>query len=106
MESSHAIAFLAYSVLAASGLVAQGVIASPAGSLNQEGEGAAHIFGRYADGRFQFAEGDLKGTARNFTGLAYRLDYRDHSASTAMGRKWSNVTVRVGVQRANSGRGR
>ncbi|MHC4516913.1 MAG: hypothetical protein ACYS5W_24925 [Planctomycetota bacterium] len=40
-------------------LLAQSVV-SPKGFGAVEGAGFAHIFGRYAEGRFQFAEGDLR----------------------------------------------
>ena len=75
-------------------LVAQSAV-SPKGFNAIEGAGFAHIFGRYANGRFQFAEGDLRGTALSIGGVSYRLDHRSHTAETAMGRKWTTVTLQV-----------
>jgi hypothetical protein len=73
-------------------LLAQSVT-SPKGFESTEGGNFAHIFGRYADGRFQFAEGDLRGKALNITSISYRLDHRNHNTDTAMGRKWTTVIL-------------
>ncbi|MHC4078998.1 MAG: hypothetical protein ACYST0_11235, partial [Planctomycetota bacterium] len=76
-------------------LLAQSVV-SPKGFGAVEGAGFAHIFGRYAEGRFQFAEGDLRGTSRSIVSVLYRLDHRNHTTDTAMGRKWTTVTLKAG----------
>lgn len=77
------------------GLAAQQQLVSPAGAAKQEGADAAYIFGRYAEARYQFFEGDLRGSARTLLAASYRLDYRDHDARTATGRSWSQVSLRL-----------
>jgi len=74
-------------------LVAQSQMSSPAGYLTTEGNTHSNYFGGWADGRQQFANGDLEGTAAAVIEVAYRLDYRDYSAAEGGGRKWANVTL-------------
>ena len=76
-------------------LFAQGAITSPAGGLTIEGQHYAYYLGRYADARYQFADGENKGKASAITEVRYRLDNRAHTTSTAMGRSWSNVTLQM-----------
>jgi hypothetical protein len=75
-------------------LLAQAVV-SPKGFASTEGAGFAHIFGRYAEGRFQFAEGDLRSNPGTIRAALYRLDYRNHDTDTGMGRKWTLVTLKA-----------
>jgi len=76
-------------------LLAQGAITSPAGGLTIEGQHYAYYLGRYADGRYQFADGENRGKAAVLSEVRYRLDNRAHTTSTAMGRSWSNVTLQM-----------
>ena len=76
-------------------LFAQGAITSPKGGLTIEGLHYAYYLGRYADGRYQFADGENKGKAHTITEVGYRLDNRSPTTSTAMGRSWSSVTLHV-----------
>jgi hypothetical protein len=78
---------------------------SPPGFLSKEGVGpqpgwsigyAYLYFGTYANERFQHADGEHKGKGLKIvTAVGYRLDWRNHSATTAVGRKWSNVTLKM-----------
>lgn len=88
-------------IIAATGLsliapaLAQGVT-TPQGGLTLEGTQYAYYLGRYADGRFQFVDGEhTGGKAFVITEIGYRLDNRSHTTSTAMGRSWSNVTLNM-----------
>ncbi|MHC4816130.1 MAG: hypothetical protein ACYTFN_23980, partial [Planctomycetota bacterium] len=83
--------FLATAPLWAQG----GTIVSPAALTNVEGNNGAYYFGRYANSRFQYAEGELRGKPLSITEVAFRLDGRNHNTSTAMGRKWTQVTLNV-----------
>ena len=76
-------------------LFAQGTMTSPKGGLTVEGLHYAYYLGRYADGRYQFADGENKGKAAAITEVGYRLDNRSHTTSTAMGRSWSSVTLHM-----------
>ncbi|MHC4512184.1 MAG: hypothetical protein ACYTGW_08035 [Planctomycetota bacterium] len=88
-------------IIAATGLAlvaplfAQGAITSPAGGLTIEGQHYAYYLGRYADGRYQYADGENKGSAHSITEVGYRLDNRAHTTSTAMGRSWNNVSLQM-----------
>jgi len=74
---------------------AQGAITLPQGFLSTEGGGFARDFGSWSTMRQQIAEGNLRGKALIFTGVNYRHDYQSHTASTGMGRTFSNVSLRL-----------
>ncbi|MHC4078741.1 MAG: hypothetical protein ACYST0_09935 [Planctomycetota bacterium] len=76
-------------------LLAQGTITSPKGGLTYEGMNYAYYLGRYADARYQYADGENKGNAHSITEVGYRLDNRAHTTSTAMGRSWTNVSLQM-----------
>lgn len=78
---------------------------SPAGFLSTEGLGpqpgwnigyAYRYFGTYATERFMHADGEYKGKGvKIIRSVGYRLDFRSHTASTATGRSWTNVTLKM-----------
>ncbi|MHC4078560.1 MAG: hypothetical protein ACYST0_09005, partial [Planctomycetota bacterium] len=74
-------------------LMAQTQMSSPDGNLTKEGSSFCRYFGPYAGGRQQFATGDLEGKSVMLTETAYRLDNRDHTLDTTMGRQWTNVRL-------------
>ncbi len=74
---------------------AQGAITLPQGYLTKEGDGFARAFGQWSNMRQQIAEGNLRGKAMILTGVNYRHDYQSHTASTGMGRTFSNVSLKL-----------
>jgi hypothetical protein len=92
MGKSH---YLTACLLATAPLLAQGTLVSPSTLATVEGNGGAHYLLGYCGSRFQFAEGELRGSSQLFTEVAFRLDYRNHTPETAMGRKWTEVTLNV-----------
>ncbi|MHC4514669.1 MAG: hypothetical protein ACYTGW_02015 [Planctomycetota bacterium] len=88
--------YLSVCLAAAAPLSAQGgTIVSPAALANVEGNNGAYYLGGYSNSRFQYAEGELRGKALSITEVAFRLDGTNHNTSTAMGRKWTQVTLHV-----------
>ncbi|MHC4516579.1 MAG: hypothetical protein ACYTGW_07055 [Planctomycetota bacterium] len=74
---------------------AQNAITLPQGYLSTEGPGFARAFGQWSTMRQQIAEGDLRGKSLILTGVNYRHDYQSHTASTGMGRTFSNVSLKL-----------
>ncbi len=89
-------------ILAAS--AAAQTFTSPAGLLSTEGIGPQGwnigysylYFGTYASERFMYADGIHKGQGlKIIRSVGYRLDFQSHSTTTATGRSWTNVTLRM-----------
>jgi len=75
---------------------AQGSITTPPGGLTGEGTHAAYAFGWFADARYQHADGMHTGAQQHtISEIAFRVDSRSHTAETAMGRTWTNVTLDI-----------
>ena len=66
---------------------------SPAGYVSKEGEGFAFYLGAYGEMRYQITDENMIGTKKVIGRVSFRLDDRNHSSSTAMGRRWSKVTL-------------
>jgi len=60
-----------------------------------EGPGYSDKLGSYAEGRFQYVYGALKGKSYGLKDVFYRLDYRSHLSGLAIARTWTNVTLAV-----------
>lgn len=76
-------------------LWAQGTFISPPAVATVEGNAGANAFLYYSNARHQHAEGELRGKKLSLTEVAWRMDHRNHTAGTAMGRKWTNVTLNL-----------
>lgn len=88
--------FLASSVLVLGATAfGQNAISLPQGFLSTEGPGFARNFGSWSTMRQQIAEGNMRGNAMIMTGVNYRHDYQNHTASTGMGRTFSNVSLKL-----------
>lgn len=87
--------YISACLLATAPLLAQGMLVSPPAFASVEGNDAASYLLGYADSRFQYAEGELRGKSLSLTEVAFRLDYRNQNSETAMGRNWTNVTLSV-----------
>jgi len=83
-------------VLLCAPLLGQGSMTTPPGGLTREGSDYAAFFGAYAGARFQQIDGMHPGrNTTSITQIAFRLDYRDHDATTAMGRSWTRITLDI-----------
>jgi hypothetical protein len=60
-----------------------------------EGPGFATSFGSYAAGRYQFADGNQRGSSSTLRALCFRHDHRNYNVTNGMGRRWSRVTVQM-----------
>ncbi len=77
-------------------MLAQGFITSPPGGLPDEGHHYSRAFGWYANAHYQLADDMLTGGgSHTLTQIAFRLDYRRHTSSTAMGRTWTKITLDI-----------
>ena len=75
-------------------VLAQGTTTSPAGFLTTAGNSYGYYLGRYSDGRYQVADGELRGKSLAMTRIDFRLDpNRSYGTTTGMGRTWSRVTL-------------
>jgi hypothetical protein len=68
---------------------------TPSGNLSTEGDGYAYYFGGYQNGHFQHCDGELPSGVQVLTKVSQRLDYRNHSTTSASGRSWSGVTLNL-----------
>ncbi len=75
-------------------LPAQGFFTTPPGGLSGEGTQYAYLMGIWSDMRIQQAD-DMhsNGKPYSISEVAFRLDNRAHSSTTAMGRTWTNISV-------------
>lgn len=74
--------------------LAQGTTTSPAGYLTTAGNSYSYYLGRYASGRYQMGDGELKGKPLAITRIDFRLDPgRTYGIGHGMGRTWSRVTL-------------
>ena len=74
----------------------QGSMTTPLGGLAQEGNHHAHAFGWYPDARYQlFDDEHTGGKGATITQIAFRLDNRSHTSSTATGRTWTKITLDI-----------
>jgi hypothetical protein len=89
-------------VAAAAPAAAQSYVVSPAVNTNVEGLQSAYYFGRYPGGRYQFVDGEYRGTAMTMKGVAYRMDNYMHDTYSAMGRTWTNVTIHASEADSNN----
>lgn len=87
-------------------VLAQNPIATPVGKNfeTQDGSdqlargwriGYAYNFANRASGHYQNIDDELNGKLRPIKSLAYRMDNTSQKATTAAGRSWANVTVKV-----------
>lgn len=74
-------------------VLAQSTITSPPGYVSTAGNNTSYYLGRYADGRYQMADGELRGRVLSMSQIDFRLDSRSHTTATAAGRSWSRVTL-------------
>lgn len=51
---------------------------------------------RYPNARVQFIDGENRGTTAVIGALHMRLDYRSHTSTTTVGRKWTSVMMSIG----------
>ncbi|MHC4513518.1 MAG: hypothetical protein ACYTGW_00100 [Planctomycetota bacterium] len=71
-----------------------GYLTKEGSQLGGTGSGYSYYFGRYSNAHFQVADGEMKALGvKVLNAVGFRLDYRSHSTSTAMGRTWTNVTL-------------
>ncbi len=75
--------------------LAQSTITSPPGYVTADGNSTCFYFGRYADGRFQMADGELRGRVMTMSQVDLRLDNRNHTTATATGRSWRRVSLEM-----------
>ncbi|MCB9869944.1 MAG: hypothetical protein H6837_08815 [Planctomycetes bacterium] len=68
---------------------------SPAYLQSTEGPLYGYYFGRYNTCTYQMVDGEIRGQVKSISEIATRLDYRSHTTSTAMGRTWANVTLKM-----------
>lgn len=87
--------YLPACLIVTASLWAQGTIVSPPGFATQEGNNNSYQFVNYSAQRRQIGDGEMRGQKRSLTQVAWRYDYRLHNASTATGRKWTNVTLNL-----------
>ena len=71
----------------------QGTVTSPKGYVTAEGGRFSYYFGRYAEGRYQVGDGELRNKALAITQIDFRLDNRGYASTTGTGRTWNRVTV-------------
>jgi hypothetical protein len=64
---------------------------------SEAGKGYQYYFGRYSQGRFQFADGNFRNTALVVTKVSMRIaqNNRYYSDYYRMGRSWSNVKIDI-----------
>jgi len=74
-------------------ILAQSTTTSPPGHLTTAGSGYSIYLGRYADGRYQVADGELRGKVLTMSQIDFRLDNRSHTTTTATGHSWTRVTL-------------
>lgn len=87
---------LASSLLSSSLLPAQGRQVTPDPACESwEGQGDTQYFGRFASGRIQLATAGLRGRVQTVRGLAFRPDFRNHTARTGGGRTWRATTIHM-----------
>lgn len=79
--------------LIAAPVVAQSSFTSPNGFLNTEGTHSSYGVGYYKEGRYQFVDGELRGSALALTSVAFRPDSRKHTSGTGMGRTFASCKV-------------
>ncbi len=70
-------------------------VTSPAGGLTQEGYSNSFYVGLWAQMRWQQIDGELTGQTYSIRDVAFRLDGRNHMTANAMGRSWTNVTLKL-----------
>ncbi len=73
---------------------AQGSVTIPK-DATYEGTSYSSNLGGYAEGRFQYVYGALKGKKHTLKDVFYRVDYRDHNRGLSSSRSWSKVTLAV-----------
>jgi hypothetical protein len=88
---------IAISVAALCGVAsAQSMAVSPDPIFSRsEGAGTVRTFGAYAAGRYQFIDGNHRGSSSILKELCFRHDHRNYDVTTGMGRSWTGVQVRV-----------
>ena len=60
-----------------------------------EGPGQTNALGIFAAGRFQYLEGNSRGTPMTIKAMAYRHDHTNYSTVNGMGRSWTSVQIRM-----------
>ncbi len=73
---------------------AQGAMTTPPGGLTREGPQYAYLMGIWPDMHIQQND-DMHsdGKAKLISEIAFRLDNRSHTPTTATGRSWTNISV-------------
>lgn len=88
-----------YRLLAVAGLVFSSSLASqftsPPNYLSTDGPLYSYYFGAYTDGHFQQADAELPSGVQVLRKIAFRVDYRSHTTTTAVGRSWTNVSLNL-----------
>jgi len=75
--------------------LAQNTTTSPIGLELTNGNYFSYYFGRYAEGRYQVADGELRNKALSITQIDFRLDARSYGTTTGTSRTWTRVTVDI-----------
>jgi hypothetical protein len=73
--------------------LAQNTTTSPIGLETAGGDHFSYWMGRYADGRFQVGDGELRNKALTITQIDFRIDNRSYGPTTGTSRTWTRVTV-------------
>jgi hypothetical protein len=81
------------SLVSAPSSLAQSTTTSPPGYETTAGSSTCIYLGRYSDGRFQMADGELKGKAMAISRIDFRMDNRNHTTATGMGKSWTRVIL-------------
>jgi hypothetical protein len=77
-------------------LSAQGTMTTPAGGLKGEGAQYAYLMGIWSNMHIQQNDDNhSNGKAKAITEIAFRLDNRAHSSTTAAGRSWTKITLDI-----------
>ena len=74
-------------------LLAQSTATSPTGWTTTAGDRFPNYLGRYATGRYQVGDGELKGKAIVISQIDLRLDNRTYGTTTGMGRTFKRATL-------------
>ena len=75
-------------------LIAQGSMTTPPGGLTGESHTYEYVMGIWSEMRLQLIDDmHTDSKARAITEVAFRLDYRIHDSTTAMGRTWTNIAM-------------
>ena len=85
-------------LLLSASLVSQG-ITTPPGCFAVEGPAYSYTMGAWSEMRIQQADDTHRGNkSHNIIEVAFRVDHRNHTIGTAMGRSWTNISLTMSGQ--------